>query len=429
MIMILSMVFSGGCWDYSEYEHLALLSSLGVDFDNSTKQVTVTVEYMITGSATQQGTGGGGSSAKANSEAIRASGTTIAEALSKIQQTTRKRLFYSYLGVVVIGENAAKYMMEDIIEFIDRTPEIRTSTYLTITAGKAEDVLSTVNPRAFVATGKIIHDLIDQSVNSGSAFPVTIEAFEVNLSVSGKSGTAPRVAVISAGNSDNAGSSGGSSSSSGNSSSSAGSGSSSSNTTGQEPYKYIQSKDGYQIIDGLAAFRGDKFIGWLEGKECVGFGWIMNKNMTPYEDVQLENTDDSKETLSFIISKTNSKIRVQFYNGRPGITIDTYVKADLRKDADGAGQTVFTPEVISSMEKELSKSIKADIQSAVNKGQKEFKTDIFSFGFDFYRQYPELWHRTYEKEWNTIFPDIPININVTAAVTNTGTNIKEFAVR
>ena len=427
-IVVLSLLFSSGCWDYTEYEHLALLSSLGVDFDNTTKQMTVSVEYIITGSTTQQGNGGGGS--KNNFETIKASGSTIAEALSEIQQTTRKRLFFSYLGVVVIGEDAAKYIMTDILDFFDRTSEIRTSTYTVVTPGKAETVLSTYNSNASAASGKIIHDMIDQAINSGKAFPVTIQDLEENMAVSGKSSIAPRITIVNENKTSSGSSSSGSNSSSSGDSSSKSSGSGSpSNMTGQEPYKYLEHKNGYQIIDGIAAFNGDKFVGWLEGDECIGLGLILNKEITTYENVRVSNAEEPKKELIFNITKSNSKMEIQLEESKPEITVNTYIEADLSKTAEGFDQNMLTPDVISLMEQKLGENVKSQIRAAIDKGQKELKTDIFGFGFEFYRRYPKQWHSRYEKEWDNIFPDLPVKINVTAKVINTGTNIKTFSIK
>lgn len=441
-VLILSLIFSSGCWDYTEYEHLALVQALGVDYDKTSSKVTVTVEYIITsgGGAAQGGGGGGGS--KTKFESIKGSGSTISEALTVIQDAIRKRLFYSYLGVVILGKSAAENITLDVIGFIDRTPEVRTSTYFGITDGTAEDAIVTSDPKSSVATGKRIHDIMEQSKDSGSAFPVTIEAFEESLAISGKQCSAPRITVISAGSSSGSNSSsggggssssgstaGGGASSGGGSSSSSGGASSGGSSSQAEPYRYTEPKDGYQKIDGIAAFNGEKFVGWLERNESEGLGWILNKSIVPYENVPLKGSNNTNYTLIFKISKYKSKINIKLKDNKPEITINTNVESDLRKYSKGINKDVLTPDVLDTMEKEISEKIQSDINSAINKGQKQLKTDVFCFGFDFYRKYPKLWHSSYEKKWNNIFPTIPIKVNVKTKIINTGTNIKKFSVK
>ncbi|KZL90775.1 hypothetical protein CLMAG_36860 [Clostridium magnum DSM 2767] len=98
----------------------------------------------------------------------------------------------------------------------------------------------------------------------------------------------------------------------------------------------------------------------------------------------------------------------------------------MRKYYTGEGSTYLTPDIIRSMEKKLENSIKSDVMAAIEKGQKEFKSDIFGFGFNLYRQHPREWHKDYEKIWDDIFPDIPIKVNIDAKINNTGTNIRKF---
>jgi spore germination protein KC len=78
------------------------------------------------------------------------------------------------------------------------------------------------------------------------------------------------------------------------------------------------------------------------------------------------------------------------------------------------------------MERELSDSIRDDIEASLRKAQKELKTDIFGFGFSFYRKYPKLWHKEYEQKWEDIFPELPVTVHVDAKVINTGVTFRRF---
>ena len=81
------------------------------------------------------------------------------------------------------------------------------------------------------------------------------------------------------------------------------------------------------------------------------------------------------------------------------------------------------------MEEKLSESIRSDIEAALKKGQKDLESDIFGFGFALFRKDWKLWRTEYEKNWDKIFPDVPVTINVQAKITNTGTNNRRMFVR
>lgn len=407
-LLTLSFLTFTGCWDYNDYEELTLVSAVGFDMDESTKEITITVEYYIPKSGGSTKDEKKGTQSPQNAGVVKASGRTIADSLSAIQQASGKRLYYAYLDVFVVGENAAKSIMKQIIQYSDRTPNIRTTAYVAVTKGKAEDVLSTIDPNLSVPAGRNIHNLIDQAADAGSAFPVHIEDFAEKLVISGVEPVAPLVAVKST-KEPNTGSS--------------------TTMKGDGPLVITEQKSGFQIIEGIAAFKGDKLVGFLDKEESIGLGWITGKKITPYENVNPSSTKDIKNTLLFDVIKSKSRIGVEFINERPVITIKTSIEADLRKEADNLEYESLTPAAVSMMGKELSNKIRSEIKAAIEKGQKDLKTDIFGFGFASYRKSPKLWHSQYEKRWEDLFPDLQVSVKVDAKIINTGTNVKKFVIK
>lgn len=131
----------------------------------------------------------------------------------------------------------------------------------------------------------------------------------------------------------------------------------------------------------------------------------------------------------FRVTNTKTKLKINLINGKVSIDIDLKVTCSLRKYYSFSNTDYLDCKDLSQLEVELSESIKKDMEQALEKGQKELKSDIFGFGFEFYRNYPKLWQQKYEKEWNDLFPDIPVNIKVKARISNTGTNIRDLDVK
>jgi spore germination protein KC len=417
ILITVSFIFLCGCWDYREYESLAMVSVLGFDTDGTTSQVTVTARYLVKDGGSSSQATGGSAKATTGSTAVKATGLSIDDACTKIQQATGKNLFYGYMDEIVIGENAAKQITADIIGYINRTPNIRMSAYLTVTSGKAEEVLSTYDPNNSDPTGKTIHNLIDQSINSGSAFPVTIQSFEESLVINGEEPVAPVITVEQMAQSKNSGTS------------SANSFENSGDSVETGAVELGEQKEGYDKINSIAAFQNGELAGWLEGRECTGLGWICNQKLNVLESVKTSSENNVMNTFVFRVTNSNCDIKTKLDDGKPVIYINAYVEADLRKFSNNINADFLTPDVISLLEKGLADNVRTDIKAAVQKGQKELKTDIFRIGFNFYRQYPKLWHTQYEKSWNQIFPTLQINVNVDAKVIDTGTSIRKFPVK
>jgi len=390
-----------GCWDYVEYENITQVIGMGIDYDSKTQETTISIQFPALKKRT------GGSETTAPSQWIVQSATekTFYGALTKLQETVPNRLFLGYLKVIIIGEEAAKYNLMDTIDYFDRTPSLRSSANIVIAAGKAEDVLKTIRPDRGRPASDEIHTLIHGSTESGAAYPVTVNDFIQMLAIGGWEATAPRVSSVAA-KAQQEDTKGGT----------------------QESIRANEERIGSQRVAGLAAFKGDKFVGWLNEKESMGVGWITGKKMHAYK-VSEPAGGVGAEELYYHVTDSNSKIKVRLVNGLPIIDVDVKVVADLKKYSRGEGADFLSAEAVSDAEKKLTDNIRSDIDAALIRGQKELNTDIFGFGFAFFREYPGLWQDKYEAQWANIFPCIPINVTVHAKVINTGSNISKLIIR
>jgi spore germination protein KC len=400
-----------GCWDYTEYEDMNIISVIGVDYNDDTKEVTVTIQSERMGKGGEVKDEANKSQNSFNGEkepVISATDITMMDAYTKIQQVTVKKMFFGYVQVVIIGEDAAKHIMGDIIGLFDRTPAIRTTAYMVIVTGKAEDAISTYDPDIDQPTGKHIYDLISTSGNVGNSYAIQLYDFARMLALPGIEPLAPQVMLIPENKTEEK------------------------NTGGKsgaemEGIKFSDQKEGHHRIDGVAVFNGEKLAGWMNCTETLGWSWLTGKDIRIYKTTKALGAGDTKHILSFdnIVSRSNIRIRIE--KGEPVIYVDVNAKVDLRKS--DISYNILTPDEINVMEGQLSESIRSDIDAALKKGQKELKSDIFGFGFAFYRQHPDLWHSKYEKNWPEVFQDIPVNVNIDARIVSTGTNIMKIFVK
>lgn len=417
LILILSlltfMISSVGCWDYIEYEQMTQIYALGLDIDIKSNEIRVTAQYIpITkslGEKTAETTKGTVFSATAG---------TIIEALTKLQQASSNKLFFGYLQVIVISEDAARYIMKDILVFFDRTPSIRSSVSIVIVPGSAEGAIATRDPNSVTASGKKIRMLLNSSKNNGNTYSVTMHDFLQTVDKDGIEPVAPRILTTAP---------------SGNQGEALGG--------NKNDVRFAVEKNGNILASGVAAFKKDKFVGWLNDKETIGLNWILGNKITAYKSFNVDNNStnndlkdlplyvDLRKTLYYYITKSKSKIKVNIENNEPVIHVEIKVEAALRKYYSDEGTEYITADIIDSMEKKLEKSINSDAKAALEKGRNELDTDIFGFGFNLYRQHPKEWHKYYEKNWDSLFQDAPVEVKVEAKINNTGTNIKRFIIK
>lgn len=389
------------CWDYTEYNDLARITCTAVDYDKDTNRTTVTVQYDSLGnSPSNQGSSGGGTGATMCS----ATGATFYAAVSKLQQAIMNKLFYGYLNTLIIGEEAAKYKMLDIMELHNRTPVIRNSANIIITKGKAIDILSIVNPSNPEPIATQIIKQLKTSAASDGAYPVTIQDFIAMLSISGIEPTAPRIIGTKTPSKRTA------------------FGGTANNT------ELAIEKQGDFVVSGTAVFKKDKLVGWMNEKESMGFGWITGKNIKSYQTSLAKESDSSSDVLYFRINESKSKTKVRLVNNEPVVSITIHITADLRKYYSGKGEEFIYGSELAHLQDLLSESVKSDAEAALAKAQRNLQSDVFGFGFEFFRKYPMLWKNKYEAQWDNLYPSLSVNIKVNSKIINTGTNIKKLII-
>jgi len=402
--MLISLVLPG-CWDYAEYEDFVQIIGMGMDYNNETQEITLTILYQPTeGKSSSQPS----SATKSGGQQITHSATdkTFIGAATRLQEVVHKKLFYGYVKTVVISEEAAKYNMMDAIDLFDRSPSIHSSAYLAITSGKAADVIKTIDPYQTISSAEKIHDLIYFAPNTGLAYVVTINTFKEMLAIGGWEATVPHIIAIAAKSQKEE-----------------------TKSSIHEQLMLNEERTGAHRVSGLAAFKGDKFVGWLDEKESRGFSWITGKKIQYYTVSEPSSVGGTDEILYYAVTDSNNKINVQMENVTPVIYVDVKATAVLRKFSRDKSSEFLSLEEISIAEQKLADHIRSDVDAALNKGQKELQSDIFGFGFAVFRESPPLWKNEYEAKWTDIFPDIPVHITIDVSIPNTGTNIKRLLIK
>lgn len=396
-LALIILLILPGCWDYTEYDNMVQVIAMGVDFNKESKETTVTIQYIPT--TKQKGGSSGDSKGSVQQDGVvhTATDQTLYGALTKLREKVNKEIFLGYLKVIIIGNEAAKYKMRDLMDLYDRMPSIRSNVYLAISSGQAADTLSTLGVDHIAPAGTQIYNLINLTKNSGTAYSVSIHDFIEMLAVPGMEVTAPRVITEQ--------------------------------LKQKSDDKSDKKPEGIQKVSGIAVFKGDRLVGWLDEKESSGFRWITGKDTHAYKESLISGSADTADILYYQIKKSKNKIKVQMQDGQPVIKVDVSVNAELRKYYSNKGSEIFSPKDIRDMEKKLSDSIQADMEASLEKCQTELKSDIFGFGFAFFRQYPKLWQTEYGKKWDNIFPNLNVNVKVNAKVEDTGENNRKLQIK
>ena len=107
-VIAINIFFMNGCWDYVEFDDLVQVNALGIDYNEKTKRVNVTIQHISTEKKSSGGEGASPSSSQGITHA--ASADSVLEAMAKLQQVIIKKMFFGYLDLIVVNEGASYFI-------------------------------------------------------------------------------------------------------------------------------------------------------------------------------------------------------------------------------------------------------------------------------------------------------------------------------
>lgn len=395
IILIFSILFTS-CSGGRELNTLGIVVATGLDIEDGKVIFTNEVINPASGQASKNST------TQERTLYVQGIGNTISEAILNTTLTFDRELYFPHSHIFIFGEEVARNGIGDFIDILSRNTEQREQAFLLVAEGsKAYDVMG-VNSGISQSPGRYIHEIIRHDIFNEETRTLTItELFRYYFRpqehyIMGvlKAIEKPQI-----------------------------------NKTIMENTINVLN------IEGGAAFKNDKLVGYYSGKEMIGFNFIVNelKNaMIVFETPEylvdknrLVATTGKYSTVQIFRSKTQNDIKL--IDGKLHLFIDVNFRGSLKENTQGLD--ISKSDVLNGMEKACAETAKSYIDMALIKGMKEFNTDTFSIGELVHRKYPELW-KEIKDNWEEIFTDLEYTINVTAHIndvgfTNTPPNVRK----
>ncbi|MET3289800.1 UNVERIFIED_CONTAM: spore germination protein KC [Brevibacillus sp. OAP136] len=359
-----------GCWDYTEYENMALARTIGIDLDKQ-GQILVTVETIRTSKKGNKGNKAG--------TLLHGSGKTVPEAIANLQTSLQAELFLGYTIAIILSEEAAKKHMKNIMDYLFITPDIRDSVYIVMSKERPGDILGMPTGATDQLVGEAIQDFFMVTVRTGVSFPVRLKEFNKMLLREGLEAVAP----------------------------------------------LIKKADDRRIeLSGMVVFKGYSPTGVLDVMECKGWGRIANKSILGRLSLPVMLPGAKAPVFAaFKLEGNKSKIKLNTGGIIPQLNISTQVTATVDQIAGNSG--LITPEILDAYEKALQVEIKKELTAVMKKAQR-LKSDFFGIGPKFYQQHRREWNIEYKKKWNEVFSQIPVHYDVKVKILNSGVMVFPF---
>ncbi|MDS1029812.1 Ger(x)C family spore germination protein [Bacillota bacterium LX-D] len=366
ILLVLFLLFSlTGCWNAREINELAFVLSIALDKTNNGFKVTAQVAQPETYSKTPSG--GTTSSGKEKPFwIISSTGKTIFEAVRNMAATAPRRILWSHIKVIIIGEKLARSNILEIFDFFSRNPELRLRTWIAVTPGEAGKILAVV-PIMEKDPSQNIEKIIDKTNLTGKAYGIMLKNFLEDYLDPYVNPAASRIVL-----------------------------------TTEESKPVVK-------LEGASIFGENKLVGWLDGNKTRGLLWIKNKISG---SVRVVNCPYDGLPVTLEIKKGKTNIQSYIDNGQPYFIIKVSASADL---TEKSCLTEFTnPKALQSLEKALALAIHNDIQSTVTAAQ-DFNVDFLDFSSTLHRQHKNEWPQL-SANWPQLFKNAEVAIEVKAEI-------------
>ncbi len=369
LLCVVLLLTSTGCWNRRELNTLAVVQALGIDRAEN-GQISIAAQILRPSevkkaSATEAGA----------VWVVTSTGDTVFDAIRGASLKTTRKLFFPHNKVIIIGEGAAQAGVMPILDFLERDPEIRKISYILIANGKAKPILQGVHEQENIPS-LAIEGLIESTVNSSKLPKRNLNDFLGTLDSPTNSSVLPGITLVD---------------------------------------KKSNGKSIREVtLDQTAIFKKDKLLGWFNGRETRGLLWVLNEVKSGI--IVVNSPGEENRSVSLEIINAVSKIKPEITDGKLTVTVEVNEEGNLAEQLSAVDLT--QPDTFHELELKQAAAIKEEIIAALAKAQ-DWGVDIFKFGDEFHRKFPQEWSGL-EENWEEEFKKLEINVEVVAKLSRVG---------
>lgn len=367
------LLLLGGCWDRTELNDLAIVTALAFDqAENGLIRTTVQVVVPQNQGGGPTGTGSGGGQSGKRTTVRSAAGFDAADALSKLQRLSPRRLFWGQCKVFIFSEKVARSGIHDHLDFLLRFPKIRERAYMYVSKGGAAEALD-LFPLIERSTSEVLRELNDLQIG----MRVTLQQLSAMLTGDARASGLPLVQILPKGRTS-------------------------------EPYQTVP------YIFGTAVFKEDKMVGEISERITRGVLWLRDEIGEHTVDFGIPGKEGR-----IALKPINAKIRLvpSIRNGEWMMTVKVRTEGDIIQN--GTDLNPMHPDVVATLDKAFGQEVHRRIRMALQEAQHRLKADIFGFAKEFHRNYPKEWEKVKDR-WEQQFPEIKVKTEIEAHIQRPG---------
>lgn len=396
LILFILLTALTGCYDAVEIDDEVYPVMLGVDqgYNNKFK---ITIQYPVYGAGNRNQSGT--QQTQSNIAVIEA--PSIIEAMEMFGQEISRQVTLKHLKVIVFSEEIAVQGIGKQILGIQRYREVRSTMAITVVRGKSQDFIEENISIIGESLPKMVELFFSQSQhNSYSTQEQLFNFYQGILSnyeqpVAAYGGVNSYENIRNEDNNENTPPIAG---------------------KGYLPGEIPREGSAKRELSGTAVFNGDKMVGALDSYETRYFLLVKGKFKGATITINDKYKPDTAIVMYIKLSRS-PRVKAHFRNGKPIIDVNLRVEADI-----GSIQNKINYEklyMVKDLDEQIRTFLLKGINATIEKTQKEYKSDIFGFGYYVAGNFKTI--QEWEKyNWLSHYDQAKINVNLTVNVRRMG---------
>ncbi|SDO36348.1 Ger(x)C family spore germination protein [Halobacillus aidingensis] len=373
-----------GCWDTKELNDVAFVTGVAVEQGEDAK-FKVTVGVANASQLNVQKSEGNTPSVTFSLE-----GNSISELLDKMNVGLTRELRFSHTRTLVIGEEVAREGISGFLDYLERSGQFRNNFTMLIAQNiSAADILKTTFPIQKIPSLKVHNQSSTLFEQWGGAPDMKLSDFIAALTSRGRQPVAEALTIVGTPKQ----------------------GQSVENNKKLEPESLI-------TLVGLAVFKEDKLIGYLNLEETRNYVWTQDLIQTT-----LTVPCGEEKYIDVRILNSKSTIHANYDGETPNFQVEIVAESFL--NGTQCKDNLEKIETYKKFEKDIEEMVETMILNTVTKVQEEYEVDIFGFGEVMRRQHYQRFEAV-KDQWDEQFSKADIDITANIFLRRAGTSNKSF---
>lgn len=378
--LFITLSFMTGCLQRTELNELGMVAGLGIDKEEN--GYTVTAQILNPAALANN-------SGSTPVYSLKATGQSMSEAFSRIDQMSTTTLFLAHLDVIVVNEAMAEAGINPVLNFALRHTDIRPDINIAVAKGTSANHILNVLPDAYNPP------VASLDVSTNMAFEDTSRLVDINLFETIDMVNSPGIQLVLNAvrvhheTDENQ----------------------SEEEDGKSDNTQAITSNAQLRMDSLAVFDGEKIIGFIDDEQAQLYNILIGN----HKRYIFNTVVDDEYYFATEIVTTKTKIKTELENNKAFITVD--LSALIVENAYNIDLT--KQDNLNTMAEYLTNKLTRDFKEFIYVLQHEFKADIIGIGGKAYYQNNRLWE---EKQgyWDELFPELDIYVELNFVIDSVG---------